>query len=99
MIKGNHMNELEKYQFEVLKRYVLEPDWLDQLTLQYDWSRQEREIFKNILNKFNDTEQLTYTKFEIELRENFNLDFTDVECIYQILLQNSDYKFIKTIHR
>lgn len=25
------MNELEKYQFEVLERYVLEPDWLDQL--------------------------------------------------------------------
>lgn len=83
------MNELEKYQFEVLKRYVLEPDWLDQLTLEYNWSNEQSNTFANILEKFDDKENFTHNEFEAELFKNLNIDYQNTKHIIRILYEKN----------
>ncbi|MDI2091811.1 hypothetical protein [Commensalibacter oyaizuii] len=98
------MNELEKYQFEILKRYVLNPNEFDRLILEYNWSRNQFEIFMNILNNFDEKETFTYQDFETTLNKTLGINYqgTKVIITYLYKANQSDklvYKFIESMRK
>lgn len=87
------MNELEKYQFEIMKNLCIgEGDEIDKLILRFNWTEKQTNIFFDVCDKYWNmpASNWTYADFENDLKI-LNINYQDIKSIIIVFHDSGRY--------
>lgn len=100
------MNETERFQFEILKRFAITGsiNSLDKWFLEIDFNHEKANQLFNILNEFSKKPDFSHGEFEQRMNQEFGWGYQAVKPLIKSLYEDGMYpeivfQFLKDMHR